>query len=94
MLRRSTSRRVLIFLLKILFGVLGSRCLTGSAVTTVDTEGTNTVAVTAKADGRSTTTRQNPLLKGVLTPQPSFATVARSNKYRSQHVGSDETKYD
>ena len=45
-------------------------------VTTVDTEGINTVAVTAKADGRSTTTRQNHLSEGVLTSQRSFATVS------------------
>ena len=63
-------------------------------MTTVGTEGSNTVAVAAKADGRSTTTRQNHLSEGVPTPQRSFATVARSNKHRSQHVGSEETKYD
>ena len=59
-----------------------------SIVTPVGTEGTNTVAVAAKADGRST-------LSDVLTPQCSFVAVARSNKHRSQHdVGSEETKYD
>ena len=62
-------------------------------VTTGGTEGTNTVAVAAKADGRSTRTRQNHLSEGVPTPQRSFATVAGSNKHRSQHVGSQETKY-
>ena len=56
-------------------------------MTPVGTEGTNTVAVAAKADGRSTPS-------DVLMPQRSFATVARSNKHRLQHVGSEETKYD
>ena len=51
------------------------------------TEGTNTVAIAAKADGRSTPS-------DVLTPQRSFATVARSTKHRLHHVGSEETKYD
>ena len=45
-------------------------------VTTVGTEGTNTVAVAAKADGRSTPS-------AVLTLQRSFATGARSNKHPS-----------
>ena len=45
------------------------------------------VAVAAKADGRS-------MPSAVLTPQPSFATGARSSKHRSQHVGSEGTKYD
>ena len=43
--------------------------------------------VVTKADGRSTPS-------AVLRPQRSFATGARSNKHRSQHVGSEETKYD
>ena len=63
-------------------------------VTTVGTEGTNTVAIVAKADGRSTTTGQNHLSEGVLTPQRSFATLAKSNKHWSQQVGSEEMKYD
>ena len=45
------------------------------------------VAVAAKADGRG-------MPSAVLTPQPSFAIGARSSKHRSQHVGSEETKYD
>ena len=60
-------------------------------VTTVGTEGINTVAVAAKTNGRSTGTRQNHLPEGV---QRSIATVARSNNYRSEHEGSEETKYD
>ena len=46
-------------------------------VTTVDAEGSNTVAVAAKADGRSTTTRQNHLSEGVLTSQRPFATLSQ-----------------
>ena len=56
-------------------------------MTPVGTEGTNAVAVAVKADGRSTPS-------DVLTPQRSFAAGARSNNHRSQHVGSEETKYD
>ena len=60
---------------------------TTAAVTPVGTEGTNTVAVAAKANGRS-------MPSAVLAPQRPFATGARSRKHQSQHVGSEETKYD
>ena len=56
-------------------------------VTPVGTEGANTVTVAAKADGRSTSS-------DVLTPQRSFATGAKSNNHRLQHVGCEETKHD
>ena len=56
-------------------------------VTPVGTAGTNTVAVAAKADGRS-------MPSAVLTPQRPFVTGASSSKHQSQHVGSEETKYD
>ena len=56
-------------------------------MTPVGTEGTNTVAVAAKADGSS-------MPSAVLTPQRPFATGTRSSKHQSQHVGSEETKYD
>ena len=56
-------------------------------VTPVGTEDNNTGAVATKADGRS-------MLSAVLTPQRPFATGARRGKHQSQHVGSQETKYD
>ena len=56
-------------------------------VTPVGTERTNTVAVAAKADGKI-------MPSPVLTPQLPFAPGARSSKHQSQHVGSEETKYD
>ena len=56
-------------------------------VTPVGTEGTNTVAVMAKADGRRTPS-------AVLTPQRPLATGATRSKHQLQHVGSEETKYD
>ena len=52
------------------------------------------VAVAAEAYGRSTTTRQNHMSEVALAPQRSLATVARRNKHRSQHIGSEETKHD
>ena len=55
-------------------------------VTSVGTEGANTVAVVAKADGTRTPS-------AVLTPQRLLATGARSSKHQLQHVGSEETKY-
>ena len=55
-------------------------------MTPVGTEGTNTVAVVAKADGRRTPS-------AVLTPQRLLATGARSSKHQLQQVGSEETKY-
>ena len=63
-------------------------------MTSGGTEVTSTVAVAAKAGGRSTTARQNHPSEGVLTPQRSLATVARSKKHRSQYVGLEETEYD
>ena len=79
------------------FGSIATVSTTTAAVTTrhpqctvvapVGTEGTNTVAVAAKADGRS-------MPSAVLTPQRPFATGVRSSKHQSQHVGSEETKYD
>ena len=53
-------------------------------VTPVGTEGTNTVAVIAKADGKMTSS-------AVLTPQRPLATGATSSKHQLQHVGSAET---
>ena len=54
-------------------------------VTPVGTEGTNTVAVIAKSDGKRT---PSP----VLTPQRPLATGATSSKHQLQHVYSAETK--
>ena len=48
-----------------------------------DTEGTNTVAVIAKADGKRT-------LSAVITPQCPLATGATSSKHQLQHVCSAE----
>ena len=56
-------------------------------MTPVGTEGTNTVAVIAKADGR-----RRP--SAVFTPQRLLATGTRSSKHKLQHVDSEETKYD
>ena len=56
-------------------------------VTPIGTEGTNTVAVIAKADGKRTPS-------AVLTPQRPLATGATSSKHQLQHVCSAETKYD
>ena len=56
-------------------------------VTPVGTEGSNTVAVIANADGKSTPS-------AVLTPQRPLATGATSSKHQLQHVCSAETKYD
>ena len=56
-------------------------------VTPVGTEGTNTVAVIAKADGTRTPS-------AVLTPQRPLAAGATSSKHHLQHVCSAETKYD
>ena len=56
-------------------------------VTPVGTEGTNTVAASAKADGRRTPS-------AVITPKRLLGTRARSSKHQLQQVDSDETKYD
>ena len=48
---------------------------------------TSTVTVAARADGLSTSSDE-------LTPQRSFVAVATSSNYRSQYIGSEETKYD
>ena len=63
------------------------------AETTVGTKSTNTVAVAAKADGRSDTTRQHRLSKVTLAPECSYVAVARHQKHRSQYLYSCETKY-
>ena len=57
-------------------------------MTPVGTKGTNTVAVSAKADGRRTPS-------AVLTPKRLMGTRVRSSKHQSrQGVDLDETKYD
>ena len=56
-------------------------------VTPVGTEGTNTVAVIAKADGKKTPS-------AVSTPQRPLATGATSSKHQLQCVCPAETKYD
>ena len=56
-------------------------------VTPVGTEGPNTVAVIAKADGKRTPS-------AVSTPQRPLATGSTSSKYQLQHVCSAEIKYD
>ena len=56
-------------------------------MTPVGTEGTNTVAASAKADGRTTPS-------AVLTPKRLLGTRARSSKHQLQQVDADETKYD
>ena len=56
-------------------------------VTPVGTEGTNTVAVIAKADDKRTPS-------AVSTPQRPLATGATNSKHQLQHVCSAETKYD
>ena len=58
----------------------------GPVVTPVGTEGTNTVAASAKADGRRTSS-------AVLSPKRLLGTRARSSKHQLQQVDSDETKY-
>ena len=63
-------------------------------MTTVGAEGTGTVAVAAKADGRSTTIRQHHLSEVALAPQRSYAGVGRRDKHRSEYENSEETKYD
>ena len=55
-------------------------------VTPVGTESTNTVAASAKADGRMTPS-------AVLTPQRLLATRARSSKHQLQQVDSDKINY-
>ena len=61
--------------------------------TTVGTKNTNILAVAAKANGRSDTTRQQHLSKVSLAPQCSYVAVARHPKDRSQYLDSCETKY-
>ena len=61
--------------------------------TTVGTKSTNTVALAAKADGRSDTTRQNHLSKVTLAPQCSYVAVAGHPKHRSRYLDSCETKH-
>ena len=56
-------------------------------MTPVCTEGTNTVAASAKADGRRTPS-------AVLTPKRLLGTRARSSKHQLQQVDGNETKYD
>ena len=56
-------------------------------MTLVGTEGINTVAASAKADGRRT-----PSV--VLTPKRLLGTRARSSKHQLQQVDPNETKYD
>ena len=56
-------------------------------MTLVGTESTNTVAASAKADGRRTPS-------AVLTPKRLLGTRARSSKHQLQQVDADETKYD
>ena len=64
----------------------------GPAETTVGTKSTNTVAIAAKAYGRSDTNRQHHLSKVTLAPQCSYVAVARHQKHRSQYLDSCETK--
>ena len=58
----------------------------------VGTESTDTVAVAAKVDGRSDTTRHHHLSKVTLTPRCSYVAVARHPKHRSQYLESCEMK--
>ena len=67
--------------------LVATRHPTCPVVTLVGTEGTNTVAASAKADGRRTPS-------AVFAPKRLLATrAARSTKHQLQHVDSDETKY-
>ena len=61
--------------------------------TTVGTECTSTVAISAKADGRNNTTRQHHQSEVTLAPQCSYAAVAKRDKHRSQYIDSEEAKY-
>ena len=56
-------------------------------MTSVGTEGTNTVAASARADGRKTPS-------AVLTPKRLVGTRVRSSKHQLQQEDLDETKYD
>ena len=56
-------------------------------MTPVGTEGTNTVAASARADGRRTTS-------AVLIPKRLAGTRVRSSKHQLQQEDGDETKYD
>ena len=62
---------------------------------TVGAKSTDTVAVAAKADGRSDTTQQYHLSKVTLAPQCSYLVVVRHPKHRSQLLDSRrcEAKY-
>ena len=66
---------------------VATRHPTCPVVTLVGTEGTNTVATSANADGRRTPS-------AVLMPKRLLGTRARSSKHQLQQVDSDETKYD
>ena len=66
---------------------VATRHPTCPVVTLVGTEGTNTVATSAKADGKRTPS-------AVLTPKRLFGTQARGSKHQLQQVDSDETTYD
>ena len=66
---------------------VATRHPTCPVVTLVGTEGTNTVATSAKAVCRRTPS-------AVLTPKRLLGTRARSSKHQLQQVDSDETKYD
>ena len=66
---------------------VATRHPTCPVVTLVGTEGTNTVAASAKADCRRTPS-------AVLTPKRLLGTRAGSSKHQLQQVDSDETKYD
>ena len=68
-------------------GVVTTRHPQCPIVTPVGTEGTNTVAVIAKADGKRTPS-------AVSTPQRPLATGATSSKHQLQRVCSAETKND
>ena len=54
---------------------------------------TDTLAVDAKANGRSDTTLQHHLSNIALAPQCSYIAVARHLKHRSQYLDSCESKY-